>query len=76
LHIERLRRWTTVRCARHQVKRDHWLASTSGGAEVCSGLVGGAIVLPGYGGELQCRLLGVKVEALDAAGAPLIDAAD
>src|SRR5262249_13361536 len=28
------------------VKRDLWLASTSGGTDVCSGLVGGSVVLP------------------------------
>ena len=55
------------------VKKDLWLVSASGGTDVCSALVGGSIVLPVSTGELQCRLLGVKVEAFDDSGRPLID---
>ncbi|HEX6553704.1 MAG TPA: acetoacetate--CoA ligase [Ktedonobacteraceae bacterium] len=55
------------------VKRDLWLASVSGGTDVCSAFVGGSILLPVYAGELQCRSLGAKVEAFDEQGRPLID---
>src|SRR5436309_10221464 len=55
------------------VKRDIWLASVSGGTDVCSAFVGGSILLPVYAGELQCRSLGAKVEAFDEQGRPLID---
>ena len=55
------------------VKRDLWLASISGGTDVCSGFVVGSVLLPVYAGELQCRALGAKVEAFDEHGKPLID---
>jgi acetoacetyl-CoA synthetase len=55
------------------VKRDIWLASLSGGTDVCSAFVGGSILLPVYAGELQCRALGAKVESFDEQGKPLID---
>jgi acetoacetyl-CoA synthetase len=55
------------------VKRDVWLASVSGGTDVCSAFVGGSVLLPVYAGELQCRSLGAKVEAYDEQGRPLVD---
>src|SRR5579884_2310485 len=55
------------------VKRDVWLASLSGGTDVCSGFVGGSILLPVYSGELQSRALGADVESFDEQGKPLID---
>lgn len=55
------------------VKRDLWLASISGGTDVCSGFVVGSVLLPVHAGELQCRALGAKVEAFDEHGQPLID---
>lgn len=55
------------------VKKDIWLVSTSGGTDVCSALISGSIILPVYTGELQCRPLGVKAEAFDDSGKPLID---
>jgi acetoacetyl-CoA synthetase len=55
------------------VKSDVWLASMSGGTDVCSGFVGGSILLPVYEGEIQCRGLGAKVEAFDEQGQPLLD---
>ena len=55
------------------VKQDLWLVSISGGTDVCSALVAGSIVLPVYAGELQCRPLGVKAEAFDERGNPIID---
>ena len=53
------------------VKHDLWLASISGGTDVCSAFVGGSILLPVYTGELQCRLLGASVEAFDEQGQSL-----
>jgi acetoacetyl-CoA synthetase len=55
------------------VKRDLWLASVSGGTDVCSAFVVGSILLPVHSGELQCLALGSKVEAFDEQGNPLID---
>jgi acetoacetyl-CoA synthetase len=55
------------------VKKDIWLVSTSGGTDVCAPLISGSIILPVYIGELQCRPLGVKAEAFDDNGKPLID---
>ena len=55
------------------VKSDIWLASVSGGTDVCSAFVGGSILLPVYSGELQCRSLGAKVEAFDEQGQPLLN---
>ena len=55
------------------VKADLWLASISGGTDVCSAFVGGSVLLPVYAGELQCRSLGAKVEAFDEAGRSLVD---
>src|SRR5699024_4429574 len=37
------------------VKEDLWIASVSGGTDVCTAFVIGAPVLPVYAGELQCR---------------------
>ena len=56
-----------------QIKPDLWLASYSGGTDVCSGFLGGCVLLPVYAGELQCRSLGAKVEAFDDNGQALTD---
>ncbi len=55
------------------VKPDVWLASMSGGTDVCSGFVGGSILQPVYEGEIQGRGLGAKVESFDEQAQPLID---
>ena len=55
------------------VRSDIWLASISGGTDVCSAFVGGCVLLPVHAGELQCRSLGAKVESFDEQGYPLID---
>lgn len=49
-------------------KKDVWLISLSGGTDICSGFVGGCPTLPLYAGEIQCRLLGCKLEAYDEKG--------
>jgi acetoacetyl-CoA synthetase len=55
------------------VKKDVWLISLSGGTDICSAFVGGCPMEPVYAGEIQCRMLGAKVEAFDSVGNPLID---
>jgi acetoacetyl-CoA synthetase len=54
------------------VKEDVWLASVSGGTDVCSAFVGGCPTLPVYSGEIQCRSLGAKVEAFDEEGRSVV----
>jgi len=55
------------------VKQDVWLISLSGGTDVCSAFVGGCPLLPVYAGEIQCRMLGARVESFDDGGKPQID---
>jgi acetoacetyl-CoA synthetase len=55
------------------IKKDLWLASVSGGTDVCSAFLGGSVLLPVYAGELQCRSLGAKVEAFDDDGRSLVE---
>jgi acetoacetyl-CoA synthetase len=54
------------------VKEDAWVASVSGGTDVCTPFVAGCVLLPVYSGEIQCRCLGAKVEAFDEAGRPMV----
>jgi acetoacetyl-CoA synthetase len=54
------------------VKPDLWLASVSGGTDICGCFVGGCVLLPVYSGEIQCCGLGVKAEAYDEAGRAVI----
>ncbi len=56
------------------VKRDLWLASVSGGTDVCTGFVLGAPWLPVRAGVIQCRALGARVEAYGPDGRPVSDA--
>ncbi|HEX6456285.1 MAG TPA: acetoacetate--CoA ligase [Solirubrobacterales bacterium] len=55
------------------VGRDTWLFSTSGGTDLCTAFVGGAVTLPVYRGELQARALGAAVEAWDEEGRPVVE---
>ncbi|GAA2828599.1 acetoacetate--CoA ligase [Kitasatospora paracochleata] len=57
-----------------EVKHDVWLASVSGGTDVCSCFVGGVPTLPVHLGEIQAPCLGAAVESWDVHGAPLTDA--
>ncbi|MFJ8441848.1 acetoacetate--CoA ligase [Kitasatospora griseola] len=57
-----------------EVKPDVWLASVSGGTDVCSCFVGGVPTLPVHLGEIQAPCLGAAVESWDPAGHPLTDA--
>jgi acetoacetyl-CoA synthetase len=54
-----------------EVKKDLWLASMSGGTDVCSAFVGGNPTWPVYAGEIQCRALGCKLEAFNEDGQPV-----
>ncbi len=54
-----------------EVKQDLWLASMSGGTDVCSAFVGGNPTWPVYSGEIQCRALGCKLEAFNEEGKAL-----
>lgn len=55
------------------VKADLWLISISGGTDIASAFVGSSPLLPVYSGEIQCRMLGVDVRALDDTGQPLVN---
>jgi acetoacetyl-CoA synthetase len=57
----------------HYVKKDLWLASMSGGTDVCSAFVGGNPMWPVYAGEIQCRALGCSLEAFNDDAQPVID---
>lgn len=55
------------------VKEDLDLASISGGTDIISCFALGCPILPVYEGELQCRGLGMKVEAYNVHGVPVIN---
>jgi acetoacetyl-CoA synthetase len=55
------------------VKADLWVATGSGGTDICSGLVGAVPILPVRAGEIQVRQLAVAVECFDEGGQPVID---
>jgi acetoacetyl-CoA synthetase len=48
------------------------LSSVSGGTDVCTGFVGGCPLVPVRSGEISCRHLGVRVEAFDEGGRPVV----
>lgn len=56
-----------------EVKKDLWVASISGGTDVCSAFVGGNPLWPVHSGEIQCRALGCKLEAYNEAGQPVLE---
>lgn len=56
------------------VKSTVWLISLSGGTDVCSAFVGGNPLLPVYEGEIQCRMLGCKIDALNENAQPVREA--
>ena len=51
-----------------RVKADLVLGSASGGTDICTAQAGPCPILPVHAGELQCPLLGVKLESFDEAG--------
>lgn len=50
------------------VKSDLWIASVSGGTDVCTAFILGVPTLPVHAGELQCRGLGAKIESFNEKG--------
>ncbi|QIW22913.1 acetoacetate--CoA ligase [Sulfolobus sp. S-194] len=56
-----------------KVKQDIWLTPGSGGTDVMTAFVGGCPILPVWSGEMQCRWLGVSVQAFDSEGKPVIN---
>ncbi|MFZ0995496.1 MAG: acetoacetate--CoA ligase [Candidatus Dormiibacterota bacterium] len=57
----------------HSVKQDLWLASLSGGTDLCTAFVLGCPWLPVRAGVIQCRGLGASVQAFDEAGTRIVD---
>lgn len=55
------------------VKEDLWIASGSGGTDICTGLVGGVPTLPVRAGEIQAPSLGVAARAFNDAGESVIN---
>lgn len=56
-----------------EVKNDVWVASISGGTDVCSAFVGGNPLSPVYSGEIQCRALGCDLVVFDEEGDELYE---
>jgi len=54
------------------IKPDLQLASISGGSDINGCFVGGNPMGPVYSGEIQCRCLGMKVEAWGPDGKPVV----
>jgi acetoacetyl-CoA synthetase len=50
------------------VKQDVWVATGSGGTDVCTGFVGGVPILPVYAGEIQAPHLAVSAKAFNERG--------
>ncbi|MBX3238681.1 MAG: acetoacetate--CoA ligase [Chitinophagaceae bacterium] len=55
------------------VKPGIWLASMSGGTDVCTAFVGGCVLAPVYQGEIQRRTLGCALYCFDESGNSLHD---
>jgi acetoacetyl-CoA synthetase len=56
-----------------EVRENLWIASVSGGTDVCSCFAGAVPTLPVYTGELQAPSLGTDLQSWDPNGHPLID---
>ncbi|AXG76801.1 acetoacetate--CoA ligase [Streptomyces paludis] len=55
-----------------EVAEDLWIASVSGGTDVCSCFAGAVPTLPVHIGELQAPCLGTDLQAWDEEGTPVI----
>ncbi len=53
---------------KEQVKDPLWIASMSGGTDLCTAFVGGVPTLPVYQGEIQRACLGAAVDSFDENG--------
>jgi acetoacetyl-CoA synthetase len=56
-----------------EVAEDMWIASVSGGTDVCSCFAGAVPTLPVHIGELQAPCLGTDLQSWDPHGEPLTD---
>ncbi|MEV7995993.1 acetoacetate--CoA ligase [Streptomyces sp. NPDC086077] len=56
-----------------EVRDDLWIASVSGGTDVCSCFAGAVPTLPVYIGELQAPGLGTDLQSWDPSGKPVTD---
>ncbi|WNM33875.1 acetoacetate--CoA ligase [Streptomyces sp. Li-HN-5-11] len=56
-----------------EVRDDLWIASVSGGTDVCSCFAGAVSTLPVHIGELQAPCLGTDLQSWDPSGRPLVD---
>lgn len=63
---------STWRWAYEQVKHDFQLGSSSGGTDICSGILGANPFDPVYVNELQGKVLGVDAHAFNAQGESVI----
>lgn len=54
------------------VDDDLIVGSASGGTDMCTAFVGPNPLLPVHAGEIQCRCLGIAIEAYDQDGEPVI----
>ncbi|MDT0343823.1 acetoacetate--CoA ligase [Streptomyces litchfieldiae] len=61
------------RWLRDEVGADLWIASVSGGTDVCSCFAGAVPTLPVHTGELQAPCLGTDLRAFGPDGRPLVD---
>ena len=55
------------------VNKNAWVISLSGGTDICSGFVGGNPFESVYEGEIQCRMLGVNLQAYSEEGISVED---
>jgi acetoacetyl-CoA synthetase len=55
------------------VKQDCWIAPGCGGTDICSGFVGGTVILPQRAGEMQARCLGIAVHVMGDDGKFVVD---
>ncbi|MDK1474780.1 acetoacetate--CoA ligase [Streptomyces sp. 549] len=55
-----------------EVAKDLWIASVSGGTDVCSCFAGAVPTLPVHIGELQAPCLGTDLQSWDPQGRPLV----
>ena len=53
------------------VKKDLCLSSISGGTDIVACFAGGCPIVPVWRGELQCRLMGMRIEVFDDQGRAL-----
>ncbi|GAB1856946.1 acetoacetate--CoA ligase [Flavobacteriaceae bacterium MHTCC 0001] len=57
----------------NSIKTNVWLCSMAGGTDVCTAFVGGTPFEAVHSGEIQCRALGVSLQALNHEGKPVED---